>query len=53
MSTITIEDAQKVWEIVQTVDGGCYECVRGLVEDLGQVFPENPWNEWFEQWRYE
>lgn len=36
---MTIEEMQKVVEIVGTADGGCTTCVENLVELLEAAFP--------------
>ncbi len=41
---MTLEDAQKIAAIIETVDGGCPCCVGGAVEDFRDQFPEIVWN---------
>lgn len=40
---MTLDEAQKVADIVQNADGGCPVCVGHLVDELGRVFPDFVW----------
>lgn len=41
---MTLEDAQKVADIVAQADGGCSTCVGALIYDLNNAFPEFAWD---------
>lgn len=37
---MTKEEAQKVLEIMRTADGGCEYCVKELLDQFEEAFPE-------------
>lgn len=40
---MTLEEAKKIAAIADTADGGCEVCVRNLIEQLQETFPEFSW----------
>jgi hypothetical protein len=40
---MTLEEAEKLCRIAETADGGCHVCVRVIVEELNEAFPQFQW----------
>lgn len=40
---MTLEEAQKIGDIIAKADGGCSVCVNDLCENLNEQFPEFTW----------
>ena len=42
---MTKEEAVKVAEVLESIDGGCYICAENAAVDMECKFPEHPWLE--------
>ena len=50
--SMTLEEAQKIADIISTADDGCHSCVSNLAEHLTEEFPGFAWivpppDEWY------
>lgn len=41
---MTLEDAQKLCPIIAMIDGGCGNCIDGVIADLHRAFPQFEWS---------
>ncbi|HZM26939.1 MAG TPA: hypothetical protein VFB89_06260 [Gemmatimonadales bacterium] len=50
---MTPEEQDKILNVIAIADGGCSNCVSGLLDALGKVFPDVPWRKSFGPFSYD